>query len=143
MCSGAAQPNGQTRLVAELASIRTGEEMLHCKSYSLCYGKGFCSKNGAQAPAASRSSRRCLTWPLVGTAERRDTPAKLLLISAAAMASVLMPGVSLGGCQSEQLGIEAGLIHGWKANLPSAGQATNPCPTWRAPIGAAPGFRSW
>ena len=94
-------------------------------------------------PAASTSSRRCLTWPLVGTAERRDTPAKLLLISAAAMASVLMPGVSLGGCQSEQLGIEAGLILGWQANLPSARQATNPRPTWRAPIGAAAGSRSW
>ena len=32
---------------------------------------------------------RRLTWPLVGTAERRDAPAKLLLISAAAIASSL------------------------------------------------------
>ncbi len=32
---------------------------------------------------------RSLTWPLVGTAERRDAPAKLLLISAAAIASSL------------------------------------------------------
>ena len=35
-----------------------------------------------------------LTWPLVGTAERRDTPAKLLLISAAAIASTLYYKVS-------------------------------------------------
>ena len=48
-----------------------------------------------------------LTWPLVGTAERRDAPAKLLHISAAAIVSWLWERLGLGGCQNEQLRFEA------------------------------------
>lgn len=49
--------------------------------------KGLQQMIGGAAVEKRKLGSRCLTWPLVGTAERRDAPAKLLLISAAAIVS--------------------------------------------------------